>query len=253
MKMNKIPFNKPSLTGNELKYIQDAVSFGHISGDGIFTKKCSSFLENELNVKKVLLSTSCTHALEMCAILLNIKKGDEIIVPSYTFVTTALSFYMHGAKIIFADINSKTQNIDPYEIEKLITKKTKAIVVMHYGGVSCEMNKIIKLAKKNKLKIVEDNAQGLYGKFRGKFLGTFGDLAAVSFHETKNFSSGLGGALIINNRKFIKRAEIIRDKGTNRDDFSKGIVKKYAWVDKGSSYLMPEVSAATLYNQIKKQ
>ena len=255
MKKNKvfqIPFNKPlkinkfSINLNE-KYLSNKTS-----GRGFYTRKVENFLE-KLYIKrnsKVLLTTSCTHALEASAILLNLKKSDEIIVPSYTFVSTALSFFMHGAKIRFCDVGSDL-NINPVLIEKLINKNTKAIVVVHYGGFACDMNSIMKIAKKYKLYVIEDNAHGLFGKYKGKELGTFGDLSTLSFHETKNITCGEGGALIINNKSFYQRAKLIIEKGTNRIDFHNGNVNKYSWVDKGSSYVMSEILAYNLYNNIK--
>lgn len=247
-----VEFNRPKKFREDLSNIKKVFRSGQTGGNWIYTKKTEALLKNQIKgSKKILLTSSCTHSLEISAILLNFKPGEEIIVPSYTFVTSALAFHMHGAKIVFSDVNPKTLNIDPNNVEKLITEKTKAILVMHYSGVACEMTKILNIAKKYNLYVVEDNAHGLYGKYKNKFLGTIGDLSATSFHETKNFSCGIGGALIINNKKFIERAEIIREKGTNRSAFTKGLVKKYTWVDKGSSYLMPEVCAAILYNQIK--
>ncbi|MBT3961415.1 MAG: dTDP-4-amino-4,6-dideoxygalactose transaminase [Candidatus Marinimicrobia bacterium] len=249
----KIPFNKPSLAGNELKYIQDAVSLGHISGDGIFTKKCSSLLEVELDVKKVLLSTSCTHALEMAAILLDIQPGDEVIVPSFTFVSTVNAFVLRGANPIFIDIRPDTLNMDENQLEGLITEKTKAIIPVHYAGVGCEMGIIMNIANKYDIPVIEDNAHGLFGKYKDRYLGTFGTFATQSFHETKNFSCGEGGALLINDKNYIERAEIIREKGTNRSRFFKGEIDKYSWVDIGSSYLPSDILAAVLYAQLEKR
>lgn len=246
-----IPFNKPYLSGNELKYIKEAVESGKISGDGIFTKKCSTFLEKKYGFKKVLLTTSCTDALEMAALLLNIKEGDEIIIPSYTFVSTANAFILRGAKIIFADSEKDTPNIDAELIESLITPRTKAIVPVHYAGMSCDMDKIVQLAKKYNLFIVEDAAQAINSYYREKPLGSFGHLSTFSFHETKNIISGEGGALIINDEQFIERAEIIREKGTNRSKFFRGEIDKYGWIDMGSSFLPSDIIAAFLYAQLE--
>lgn len=248
----KIPFNKPSIVGKEIEYIHQAISAGHISGDGIFTKKCHSFLEELLGVRKVLLTTSCTHALEMAAILLDIQPGDEVILPSFTFVTTVNAFVLRGARPVFADIRRDTLNIDEKLIEGLITPKTKAIVPVHYAGVGCEMDTIMAIAEKHNLKVVEDNAHGLFGKYKGKYLGTFGCMATQSFHETKNISCGEGGALLINDPEYIERAEIIREKGTNRSRFFRGQVDKYTWVDIGSSYLPSDMLAAYLYGQLEE-
>jgi len=246
-----IPLNKVSIAGNEIKNISNAISNGWIGGDGEFTKKVQNLLVHSLDCKKALLTTSCTHALEMAAILIDFKDDDEVIVPSYTFVTSALAFMMHGAKIRFSDIRRDTLNIDESKLESLINKKTKAIVVVHYAGIACNMDEIIRIAKKYSLVIVEDNAHGLFGKYKGKLLGSIGDLATQSFHETKNFTCGEGGALLINNNKFNERAEIIREKGTNRSKFFRGEVDKYSWIDKGSSYVMSDMLAAFLYGQLE--
>ena len=248
-----IPFNKPSLAGNELEYIQDAVSLGHISGDGIFTKKCNSLLEVELGVKKVLLTTSCTHALEMAAILLGIQSGDEIIVPSFTFVSTVNPFVLRGAKPVFIDIRPDTLNMDENQLEGLITEKTKAIIPVHYAGVSCEMDIIMNIANKYDIPVIEDNAHGLFGKYKDRYLGTFGTFAAQSFHETKNYSCGEGGALMINDENYIERAEIIREKGTNRTKFFRGEIDQYTWVDIGSSFLPSDILAAFLFAQLEQR
>lgn len=247
----KIPFNKPFLTGKETIYIQQAVESGKISGDGIFTKKCHDFFESRFGFKKCLLTTSCTDALEMAAILLDIKEGDEVILPSFTFVSTANAFVLRGAKLIFADSRADHPGIDELQIEKLITPKTKAIVVVHYAGVACDMDIIMGLAEKYKLFVVEDAAQAIDSYYKGKPLGSLGHLAAFSFHETKNIISGEGGMLVINDEQFIERAEIIREKGTNRSKFFRGEVDKYNWVDIGSSYLPSEVIAAFLYAQLE--
>jgi dTDP-4-amino-4,6-dideoxygalactose transaminase len=247
-----IPFSKPYSTGNELKYINDAIQRQHLSGDGYYTKMCSNWLERELDIKKVLLTHSCTAALEMAAILLNITEGDEIIMPSYTFVSTANAFVLRGGIPVFVDIRKDTKNIDENLIELAITSKTKAIVVVHYAGVACEMDTIKIIAKKYKLIIIEDAAQALGSKYKGQNLGTIGDIGCMSFHETKNIISGEGGAIFINNEALISRSEIIREKGTNRSQFFRGYVDKYTWVDIGSSYLPSEIIAAFLYAQLEK-
>jgi dTDP-4-amino-4,6-dideoxygalactose transaminase len=247
--MKKISFNSPSTIG--LKNIEVLKKYNHFSSNGIFTKQCEQWLRDNINCKEALLVHSCTAALEMCAILLNIKKGDEVIMPSYTFVSTANAFVMRGGRPVFVDIDPTTCNIDSSKIEQAITKKTKAIVAVHYAGVSCDMDPIVAIARKYKLYIIEDAAQAILSSYKGKPLGSIGDLATLSFHETKNIHCGEGGALIINNPKFIKRAKIIRDKGTNRDLFNQNMVKKYTWVDYGSSYGLSEINAAFLYGQLK--
>lgn len=248
-----IPFNKPPFTGNEETYVLESMKSNKISGDGEFTKKCHMWFEEKLNCKKVLLTTSCTHALEMAAILIDIQNGDEVIIPSYTFVSTANAFVLRGAKIVFVDIRPDTLNIDETKIEKAITNKTKAIVPVHYAGVACEMDVIMDIANRHNLFVVEDAAQGMMSKYKGKALGTIGHVGAFSFHETKNYTSaGEGGLLIINDEKFIQRAEIIREKGTNRSLFFRGMVDKYSWVDIGSSYLMNDMSAAYLWGNLEK-
>jgi dTDP-4-amino-4,6-dideoxygalactose transaminase len=246
-----IPFNRANLTGNEYLYISEALESGHISGDGRFTTKCHEVLEKELGVGKALLTTSCTHALEMAALLLDLQPGDEVIVPSFTFVSTINAFVLRGARPAFCDIRADTLNIDERDIERLITSRTKAIVVVHYAGVGCEMDSILALAKRHGIAVVEDNAHGLFGKFKGKNLGTFGCLATQSFHETKNFTCGEGGALLINDPRYIERAEVIREKGTDRNRFFRGQVDKYTWVDLGSSYLPSDVLAAFLFAQFE--
>lgn len=246
-----IPFNRAAIVGNEWKYLAEAVQMGHISGDGFYTRKCHDFLERKLGVRKALLTTSCTHALELAALLLDLSDGDEVIVPAFSFVSTANAFALRGARPIFADIRPDTFNIDEDKISKLITSRTRAIVLVHYSGVGCEMDKILEIAAKQNLAIIEDNAHGLFGKYRDKFLGTFGCLAAQSFHETKNITCGEGGALLINDPRFIDRAEIIREKGTDRTRFFRGEVDKYSWVDLGSSYLPSEILAAFLYAQFE--
>jgi dTDP-4-amino-4,6-dideoxygalactose transaminase len=248
-----IDFNKPTLTGDEFKYIQQAIENRHISGDGAFTKKCSALLEQELGVRKVLLTTSCTHALEMAALLLDLQPGDEFIVPSFTFVSTVNAFVLRGARPVFIDIRPDTLNLDENLLEKLITPRTKAILAVHYAGVGCEMDAIQGIANRYGIPIVEDNAHGLFGTYKGRNLGTFGALATQSFHETKNFTCGEGGALLINDPAMVERAEIIREKGTNRSRFFRGQVDKYTWVDVGSSYLPSDILAAFLYAQLEKR
>jgi dTDP-4-amino-4,6-dideoxygalactose transaminase len=246
-----IPFNRSSLQGRELEYIFQTITFGQIAGDQTFSKKCHQLLESVLGVKKALVTTSCTHALEMAAILLDVKPGDEIIVPSFTFVSTPNAFVMRGAKPVFCDVRRDTLNIDESKIETLITPRTKAIVPVHYAGVACAMDEIISIASKYGIPIVEDNAHGLFGKYKGQWLGTLGSLATQSFHETKNITCGEGGALLINDEKYRERAEIIREKGTNRARFFRGHVDKYSWVDLGSSYVMSDVLAAFLFAQLQ--
>lgn len=246
-----IPFNKPYLSGKETLYIQEAVQSGKISGDGTFTKKCHSFFEERYGFQKCLLTTSCTDALEMAALLLEIQPGDEVIIPSYTFVSTANAFALRGAKIKFADSTGFNPNIDIASIESLITDKTKAIVPVHYAGIACDMDGIMRLASKYSLWVVEDAAQAIDSFYKGKPLGSIGHLAAFSFHETKNIISGEGGMLVINDEKFIKKAEIIREKGTNRSAFFRGEIDKYGWVSLGSSFLPSEIISAFLYAQLE--
>lgn len=251
-----IPFNKPFIIGNELKYIEEAVQSGKISGDGLFTKKCQLYFEEKYNFPKVLLTTSCTDALEMAAILCDIKEGDEVIVPSYTFVSSANAFALRGAKIVFVDSYADNPNIAPKEIEKHITSKTKVIVPVHYAGVACDMEAIMSLAEKHKLFVVEDAAQAIdsYYTFSDgtkKALGSIGHFSAFSFHETKNIIAGEGGMLVINDENYFERAEIIREKGTNRSAFFRGEVNKYGWVDLGSSFLPSEIISAFLYAQLE--
>jgi len=248
-----IPFNRVDFQGNELEYIKQAMSSAHISGDGLFTQECNLFLERELGVKKSLLTTSCTHALEMSTILLDIKPGDEVIVPSFTFVSTVNAFVLHGARPVFIDIRPDTLNMDETQLEGLITENTKAIIPVHYAGVGCEMDTIMDIAKKYDIPVVEDNAHGLFGNYKDKYLGTFGTFSAQSFHETKNFSCGEGGALLINDENYIERAEIIREKGTDRSKFFKGEKDGYTWVDIGSSYLPSDLLAAFLYGQLEQK
>jgi len=249
----RIPFNKPSLTGNELLYVADAIRRGHIAGDGSFTRKCRELLERELGAAAVLLTTSCTHALEMAALLLDIQPGDEVIVPSFTFVSTVNAFVLRGAVPVFADIRPDTLNLDEAHLEGKLTPRTKAIVPVHYAGVGCEMDTILPLAKRHGIAVVEDNAHGLFARYRGRYLGTFGCLATQSFHETKNIVCGEGGALLVNDPSFVERAEIIREKGTNRARFFRGQVDKYTWVDVGSSFLMSDMLAAYLRAQLESR
>lgn len=246
-----IPFNKPHLTGKETHYIYQAVFSGKLSGNGIFTRKCQHFFEKKYGFKKTLLTTSCTDALEMCAILCNVKPGDEVIVPSYTFVSTALAFIRQGCNIIFADSMNENPNIDVTKLEQLITPKTKVIVPVHYAGVACDMDRIMDIAYRHNLLVVEDAAQAIDSYYKGKPLGTIGHLSAFSFHETKNIISGEGGLLGINDERFIHRAEIIWEKGTNRSEFFRGEVNKYGWVDIGSSFLPSEVISAFLWAQLE--
>ncbi len=247
----KIPFNKPSLVGTEIDYVLQCVKSQYTAGDGSFSRRCHAFFEKELGVSKALLTTSCTHALEMTALLLNLKPDDEVILPSFTFVSTANAYVLRGPKPVFADIRPDTLNIDETRIESLITPQTKAIVVVHYAGVGCEMDEIMKISEKYNVPVIEDNAHGLFGKYKDKSLGTFGSMATQSFHETKNFTCGEGGALLINDPQYIERAEIIREKGTNRSRFFRGQVDKYSWVDVGSSYLLSDLLAAYLYAQLE--
>lgn len=246
-----IVFNQAPFTGKEFDYIQKAIDNKMICGDGEFTKKCSEWLEEKTGASKVLLTTSCTHALEMAALLCDIKEGDEVIMPSYTFVSTANAFVLRGAKIVFVDIRPDTMNIDETKIEDAITEKTKVIVPVHYAGVACEMDTIMDIAKKHNLMVVEDAAQGLMSTYKGEALGTIGDFGCISFHETKNYSMGEGGALYINNPQYIKDAEIIREKGTNRSKFFRGEIDKYTWVNVGSSYLPSDMNAAYLWAQFE--
>lgn len=248
-----IPFNRPTTVGKESEYMRLALQKGHISGDGQFTKKAHALLEEAIGVPKVLLTTSCTHALEMSALLLDLKDGDEVIVPSFTFVSTVNAFVLRGARPVFADVRSDTLNLDESKLEALITPRTRAIVVVHYAGVSCEMDMIMEIADRNQIPVIEDNAHGLFGKYKGKQLGTFGILATQSFHETKNFTSGEGGALLINDKKYIEHAEILREKGTNRSRFFRGQVDKYTWVNVGSSYLPSDLLAAFLFAQLEER
>ncbi len=246
-----IPFNRPFATGDELDYIRAALAAPKFSGDGKFTADCHRLLEQSLGIQKALLTTSCTHALEMAALLLNIGPEDEVIVPAFTFPSTANAFVLRGARPAFADIRTDTLNIDESQIEQRITPRTKAIFLVHYAGVGCEMDTIMTIARRHAIAVVEDNALGPYGRYRDRYLGTFGELAAVSFHETKNFTCGEGGALLINDTRFIERAEILREKGTDRSRFFRGEVNKYNWVDIGSSYLPSDLLAAFLRAQLE--
>ena len=247
-----IPFNRPFASGREYDYIKQAIERGHVSGDGPFTRLCQQMIEALLGVSRVLLTTSCTDALELSALLLDIRPGDEVIVPSFTFVSTVNAYVLRGAKPVFIDIRPDTLNLDESLLEGLIGLRTKAIVPVHYAGVGCEMDTILTTAQRHGIAVVEDNAHGLFGKYRGKNLGTFGSLATLSFHETKNISCGEGGALLINDHRHAERAEILREKGTNRSRFFRGQVDKYTWVDVGSSFLPSDILAAFLYAQLEE-
>jgi dTDP-4-amino-4,6-dideoxygalactose transaminase len=246
-----IPFNRPTFQGKELVYIADAIQRGHISGDGEYTRKCQALLEERLSAPKVLLTTSCTDALEMAALLLKLQPGDEVIVPSFAFVSTANAFVLHGARPVFADVRPDTLNVDESKLEALISERTRAIVIIHYAGIGCEMDAIMEIAARHNVEVIEDNAHGLFAKYRGRYLGTFGGMATQSFHETKNVTCGEGGALIVNDEQYIERAQIIRDKGTNRAQLFRGQVDKYTWMDVGSSYLPSDMVAAFLYAQLE--
>ncbi len=248
-----IPFNRPYFSGREVEYIQSAINNSRLSGDGFYTKKCHSLLEETLGVSKSLLTTSCTHALEMTGLLLDIKPGDEVIIPSFTFVSTVNAFVLRGAQPVFVDVRADTLNLDETRLESLITTRTKAIVVVHYAGVGCEMDPIMEIAARHGVPVIEDNAHGLFGKYKGRNLGTFGCMSTLSFHETKNFTCGEGGALLLNDAHYAGRAEIIREKGTNRGRFFRGEVDKYTWVDVGSSYLPSDMLAAFLYAQLESR
>jgi dTDP-4-amino-4,6-dideoxygalactose transaminase len=247
----RIPFNKPCVVETSSKYVSEALASSTHCGDGAFTRKCHELLESALDARKVLLTTSCTHALEMTALLLDLKPGDEVIVPSFTFVATANAFALRGARIVFADIRDDTLNLDEARLESLISPRARAIVPVHYAGVGCEMETILGIAQRQGIPVIEDNAHGLLGKYKGRWLGSFGVMATQSFHETKNFSCGEGGALIINDPLYIERAEIIREKGTNRSRFFRGQVDKYTWIDVGSSYLPSDILAALLWSQLE--
>jgi dTDP-4-amino-4,6-dideoxygalactose transaminase len=249
----RVDFNQPVMMGREMGYVRQAIASGKISGDGMFTRKCSQLLEEALGVPKVLLTTSCTHALDMMPLLLDLAPGDEVIIPAFTFVSTVNAFVLRAARPVFADVRPDTLNLDEGKLESLVTPRTKAVAPVHYAGVGCEMDAILDIARRRKLAVLEDNAHGLFGKYKGKYLGTFGALAAQSFHETKNFSCGEGGALLINDPALVERAEIIREKGTNRSRFFRGQVDKYTWVDVGSSYLPSDILAAFLYAQLENR
>jgi dTDP-4-amino-4,6-dideoxygalactose transaminase len=250
--MDEISFNRSSLQGRELDYIHETIEVGQVAGDQIFSRKCHQLLQQCLGVRNSLVTTSCTHALEMASLLLDLREGDEIIVPAFTFVSTANAFVLRGARPVFCDIRPDTLNLDEAKLEALITPRTKAIVPVHYAGVGCEMDQIIEIANRHGVAVIEDNAHGLFGKYKGRWLGTFGQLSTLSFHETKNITCGEGGALLINDPKYEERAEIIREKGTNRARFFRGQVDKYSWVDVGSSYVMSDVLAAFLYGQLEQ-
>jgi dTDP-4-amino-4,6-dideoxygalactose transaminase len=247
----RIPFNRPTLVGSEYARMAQALDNGHISGDGAFTKQCHALLEELVGVHRALLTTSCTHALEMSALLVDPKPGDEVIIPSFTFVSTVNAFALRGARPVFGDVRADTLNLDESKLEALITPRTRAIVVVHYAGVGCEMDAILEIAARHRLTVIEDNAHGLFGKYRGRNLGTFGEMATLSFHETKNITCGEGGALLINEPALVERAEIIREKGTNRSQFFRGQVDKYTWIDVGSSYLPSDLLAAFLLSQLE--
>ncbi len=251
MSTYQIPFNRPCIVGKELYNIAQAILSGYSAGDGNFTRRCHALLEAQMGVPKALLTTSCTHALEMAALLLEIQPGDEVIIPDFTFVSTVNAFVLRGARPVFIDIRPDTLNLDETQLERLITPQTRAIVPVHYAGVGCEMDAIMEIADRHNVAVVEDNAHGLFGKYKGQNLGTFGALATQSFHETKNFTCGEGGALIINDPSFIERAEVVREKGTNRSRFFRGQVDKYTWVDLGSSYLPSDILAAYLFAQLE--
>lgn len=248
----KIDFNRPAIVGKELEYIKDAVDQGMLCGDGKYTKLCSEWMKKRFHVNQVFLTTSCTHALEMAAFLCDIQPGDEVIMPSFTFVSTADAFVLRGAKIVFVDIRPDTMNIDENLIEPAITEKTKAIVPVHYAGVACEMDKIMEIARKYNLKVVEDAAQGVEAYYHGKALGTIGDFGCYSFHETKNYTMGEGGAIVFQDNSYQEKAEVLREKGTDRSKFFRGQVDKYRWIDYGSSYLPSEMNAAYLYAQLEE-
>jgi dTDP-4-amino-4,6-dideoxygalactose transaminase len=252
MTQTTVPFNQARLTTEDLQAFEQAVAGGHMSGDGPFSRLCHELLERELGVTRALLTTSCTHALEMCALLLDLQPGDEVIVPAFTFVSTVNAFVLRGAVPVFADVRPDTLNLDESLLPALVGPRTRAIVVVHYAGVACEMDPILALARTAGVAVVEDNAHGLFGRYRGQWLGTFGELATQSFHETKNFSCGEGGALLINDPRFVERSEILREKGTDRSRFFRGQVDKYTWIDVGSSYLPSDLLAALLLPQLRR-
>ncbi|HTQ80221.1 MAG TPA: dTDP-4-amino-4,6-dideoxygalactose transaminase [Thermoanaerobaculia bacterium] len=248
-----IPFNRPAVVGTEFRYMQEAMERGKISGDGEFSRRCHAILEAELGAARALLTTSCTHALELCALLLDIQPGDEVILPTFTFVSTVNAFALRGARPVFADIRPDTLNMDERQVADLVTERTRAILPVHYAGVACEMESILASAAKVGAAVVEDNAHGFLGTWRGRKLGTLGALSTLSFHETKNFTAGEGGALIVNDRRYIERAEILREKGTNRSKFFRGEIDRYTWVDLGSSYVLSDLLAAYLYAQLAER
>jgi dTDP-4-amino-4,6-dideoxygalactose transaminase len=250
---SQIPFNRPAIVGRELDYIRESVEALHTSGDGPFSRRCAELLRDELGNAAVFPTTSCTGALEMCALLLDLAPGDEVVVPAFSFVSTVNAFVLRGVRPVFADIRPDTLNIDEGRLEALIGPRTRAIVIVHYAGVGCEMDRILEIAGRNDLPVVEDNAHGLFGRYRGRYLGTFGCLSTLSFHETKNFSCGEGGALLVNDPGYVERAEIIRDKGTNRQQLFRGEVDKYTWVDLGSSFVLSDILAAYLYAQLEQR
>src|SRR5712691_5086546 len=252
-KTTRIPFSRTAIMGREIEYVTEAIQRRHLSGDGVFTKRCREWLQRRFAVPAALLTTSCTHALEMSALLLDIKAGDEVIVPSFTFVSTVNAFVLRGAKPVFIDSRPDTLNMDERQLERLITPRTRAIVPVHYAGVACDMSAIMEIARSKRIAVVEDNAHGMCGKYRGQWLGTFGAMATLSFHDTKNFSCGEGGTLIVNDDAYSDRAEIIREKGTDRSRFFRGQVDKYTWVDVGSSYLPSELQAAFLLGQLESE
>jgi dTDP-4-amino-4,6-dideoxygalactose transaminase len=246
-----IPFNRPAVVGEEFRYMREAMAAGRISGDGQFTRRCHALLEEELGAARVLLTTSCTHALEMSALLLDLAPGDEVVIPSFTFVSTVNAFALRGARPVFADIRPDTLNLDESQLARLVGPRTRAIVPVHYAGVGCEMEAILAVAGRHGIAVVEDNAHGLFGKRGGRKLGTFGCMSTLSFHETKNITCGEGGALVVNDSRYVERAEIVREKGTNRSQFFRGMVDKYTWVDLGSSYLPSDILAAFLLAQLE--
>jgi dTDP-4-amino-4,6-dideoxygalactose transaminase len=247
-----IPFNRVSIVGQEIELVRQAAEDGHLAGDGPFARRCEALIEEAVGAKRALLTTSCTHALELAALLLDIAPGDEVIVPSFTFVSTAGAFALRGAQIVFADVRADTLNIDERQVAALVTNRTRAIVPVHYAGVGCEMDTILDIARRHGVSVVEDNAHGLYGTYRERFLGTFGSVATQSFHETKNVTCGEGGALLVNDENLVARAEVIRDKGTNRKAFFRGEVDKYTWIDAGSSYVLSELQSAFLAGQLER-
>jgi dTDP-4-amino-4,6-dideoxygalactose transaminase len=248
-----IPFNRPACVGTELRFMQEALERGKISGDGEFSRRCHALLESALGAPKALLTTSCTHALEMTALLLDIQPGDEVILPSFTFVSTVNAYVLRGARPVFADIRPDTLNLDERQLPSLVTERTRAIIAVHYAGVACAMDAILETAAAAGAAVVEDNAHGFLGRFRGRMLGTLGALSTLSFHETKNFTSGEGGALIVNDLRYVERAEVVREKGTNRSRFFRGEIDRYTWVDLGSSYVLSDLLAAFLYAQLEER